>query len=263
MWESCPAATAESDVAGGGVVRPPRALLSAWTQHQPTILIVEDHDHAHVPRRQPGRRRLRAAGGRLRAPTAQRLIGDQVPDLGDHRPRAAGPRRARAALRASATPIRSRGRLDPDLPLLILTGRASELDRLRGFERGCDDYLVKPFSYPRAPGPGGGAPAAHAAPAAGLRAGCGSARWSSIRWRARSGSTARRSSCPRRSSRCCARWPTSPTRVFTREELLRGVWGFQSLGQTRTLDSHASRLRKKLAAGSERSWSTCGESATG
>jgi DNA-binding response OmpR family regulator len=37
-----------------------------------------------------------------------------------------------------------------------------------------------------------------------------------------------------------------PTRVFTREELLRGVWGFRSMGTTRTLDSHASRLRKKL-----------------
>ena len=37
-----------------------------------------------------------------------------------------------------------------------------------------------------------------------------------------------------------------PTRVFTREELLRGVWGFRSLGQTRTLDSHAFRLRQKL-----------------
>jgi DNA-binding response OmpR family regulator len=37
-----------------------------------------------------------------------------------------------------------------------------------------------------------------------------------------------------------------PIRVFTREELLRGVWGFRSLGTTRTLDSHASRLRKKL-----------------
>jgi DNA-binding response OmpR family regulator len=37
-----------------------------------------------------------------------------------------------------------------------------------------------------------------------------------------------------------------PTRVFTREELLRGVWGYRSMGMTRTLDSHASRLRKKL-----------------
>jgi DNA-binding response OmpR family regulator len=34
--------------------------------------------------------------------------------------------------------------------------------------------------------------------------------------------------------------------VFTKEELLRDVWGFKSMGRTRTLDSHASRLRRKL-----------------
>jgi DNA-binding response OmpR family regulator len=38
-----------------------------------------------------------------------------------------------------------------------------------------------------------------------------------------------------------------PDRVFTKEQLLREVWGFRSLGRTRTLDSHASRLRRKLA----------------
>jgi DNA-binding response OmpR family regulator len=37
-----------------------------------------------------------------------------------------------------------------------------------------------------------------------------------------------------------------PRRVFTKEELLRDVWGFRSMGRTRTLDSHASRLRRKL-----------------
>ena len=37
-----------------------------------------------------------------------------------------------------------------------------------------------------------------------------------------------------------------PMRVFTKEELLRDVWGFRSMGRTRTLDSHASRLRRKL-----------------
>jgi DNA-binding response OmpR family regulator len=39
---------------------------------------------------------------------------------------------------------------------------------------------------------------------------------------------------------------TQPLRVFTKEELLREVWGFVSLGCTRTLDTHASRLRRKL-----------------
>jgi DNA-binding response OmpR family regulator len=38
------------------------------------------------------------------------------------------------------------------------------------------------------------------------------------------------------------RWASMP------EELLREVWGFRSLGRTRTLDSHASRLRRKLSA---------------
>ena len=36
--------------------------------------------------------------------------------------------------------------------------------------------------------------------------------------------------------------------MFSKERLLRDVWGFRSLGRTRTLDSHASRLRRKLAA---------------
>ena len=38
-----------------------------------------------------------------------------------------------------------------------------------------------------------------------------------------------------------------PTRVWTKDELLRDVWGFRSMGRTRTLDSHACRLRNKLA----------------
>lgn len=39
-----------------------------------------------------------------------------------------------------------------------------------------------------------------------------------------------------------------PTRVFTKRELLRDVWGFRGNERSRTLDSHASRLRRKLAA---------------
>jgi DNA-binding response OmpR family regulator len=43
-----------------------------------------------------------------------------------------------------------------------------------------------------------------------------------------------------------------PTKVFSREELLRGVWGFVAMGQTRTLDSHAFRLRQKLNRSGDR-----------
>ncbi len=41
-----------------------------------------------------------------------------------------------------------------------------------------------------------------------------------------------------------------PRRVFTKDELLRDVWGFRGHCRTRTLDSHVSRLRSKLVRGS-------------
>jgi DNA-binding response OmpR family regulator len=40
---------------------------------------------------------------------------------------------------------------------------------------------------------------------------------------------------------------SNPTRLFTKEELLRDVWQFRSRAMTRTVDSHASRLRRKLS----------------
>ena len=45
-----------------------------------------------------------------------------------------------------------------------------------------------------------------------------------------------------------------PDRVFTREQLLRDVWGFRTYVPTRTLESHASRVRRKLAAAGRPGW---------
>jgi len=45
---------------------------------------------------------------------------------------------------------------------------------------------------------------------------------------------------------------SDPTRVFTKRELLRTVWGYQDEGSTRTLDSHACRVRQKLARDGDR-----------
>ena len=39
-------------------------------------------------------------------------------------------------------------RVDPSLPIVMLSAAGEELDRLRGLERGADDYVVKPFAYP-------------------------------------------------------------------------------------------------------------------
>jgi DNA-binding response OmpR family regulator len=38
-------------------------------------------------------------------------------------------------------------RIDPSLPVIMLTARASDADRVRGFARGADDYVVKPITY--------------------------------------------------------------------------------------------------------------------
>jgi DNA-binding response OmpR family regulator len=135
-------------------------------------------------------------------------------------------------------------RIDPAIPIVVLTGRVDELDRLRGFARGCDDYVCKPFSYPEL--------------------------------RARVEALLRRAELRRRPARLrvgdlevdsAARvvrlrgapvtlsqkefalvraLASDPTRVFTKDELLRTIWGFRTLGSTRTLDSHACRLRHKL-----------------
>ncbi len=48
-----------------------------------------------------------------------------------------------------------------------------------------------------------------------------------------------------------ARLASNPRRVFTKEELLREVWGYRSFCRTRTLESHASRVRRKLALGAD------------
>jgi DNA-binding response OmpR family regulator len=45
---------------------------------------------------------------------------------------------------------------------------------------------------------------------------------------------------------------SDPSRVFTKDELLRSIWGYRARGSTRTLDSHACRLRHKLGAHGDR-----------
>jgi DNA-binding response OmpR family regulator len=141
-------------------------------------------------------------------------------------------------------------RLDPSLPLLILSGRTAEVDRLRGFARGCDDFLAKPFSYGEL----------RARIEAVLRRtrerpGQGSLRVGELEVDPPSREVRLRGERVPLSQKEFAlllALAAEPTRVFTKEELLRGVWGFRSMGTTRTLDSHACRLRQKLSAGGHR-----------
>ena len=132
----------------------------------------------------------------------------------------------------------------------MLTGRSGELDRVRGFERGADDFVTKPFSYPelRAGWPRS---------CGGCSRGCGSGGcgWATSRSIPASREVrlrGRRIELSQKEFALLRALAAAPTRVFTKEELLRDVWGFRSLGATRTLDSHACRLRQKLGTGGDR-----------
>src|SRR3954447_10302431 len=124
-------------------------------------------------------------------------------------------------------------RVDPRTPVLVLSGRAAELDRVRGFERGCDDYVAKPFSYPELRARVGALLArANQRRAMGrLRVGDLEVHPSSRRVLLR-GTPIELSQKEFALLRTLA---TEPTKVWTKEELLRSIWGFRSMGSYRRL----------------------------
>jgi DNA-binding response OmpR family regulator len=142
-------------------------------------------------------------------------------------------------------------RIDPDLPIIVLSGRTDETDRLRGFDRGADDFVPKPFLYGEL--------------LARIRALLRRANGRPQRGVMRVGELTIDPST--RAVRLAGRpvhlsakefallqaLAEQPTRVYGKQELLRDVWGYLSMGNTRTLDAHACRLRKKLSA-SSRPW---------
>jgi DNA-binding response OmpR family regulator len=138
-------------------------------------------------------------------------------------------------------------RADPDmawLPVLMLTARASEVDRVGGLEAGADDYLVKPFSTPEL--------------VARLRA---LLRRAPDRRRARVGDlvidveaarvqkAGRDVDLTRREFELIAFLAAHPGRVFGRGELLDRVWGEDFLGTERTVDQHVAQLRQRVGEG--------------
>jgi DNA-binding response OmpR family regulator len=141
-------------------------------------------------------------------------------------------------------------RLDPALPVVIVSGRTGELDRVRGFERGADDFVAKPFSYGELRlRIAAVLRRAHERPHRGrLRVGALVVDPSAREARLRGTVVA----LAAREFTLLRTLAAAPTHVFTKEQLLREVWGFRSLGSTRTLDSHACRLRRKLARDGDR-----------
>jgi two-component system phosphate regulon response regulator PhoB len=138
----------------------------------------------------------------------------------------------------------------PNVPIIMLTARGEEADRIRGLSTGADDYVVKPFSLPEL-----------------------MARIKAILRRTAPGRLAeilkigdieldRGAHKVTRGLRQVRLGPTefrlleflmeSSGRVLSRAQLLDGVWGRDAFVDERTVDVHIGRLRKALIRGNER-----------
>ncbi|MCB9899270.1 MAG: response regulator transcription factor [Planctomycetes bacterium] len=138
----------------------------------------------------------------------------------------------------------------PGLPVILVTARGSESDRIAGLEGGADDYVVKPFSAkellarvgavlrrsPERPVPGGT-----------LRIGGRTLELAERRVTLAGGEVRPLSE---KETALLAHLVRARGRCVTRDELLREVWGLDPKGlQTRTVDMHVVRLREKLHDG--------------
>jgi DNA-binding response OmpR family regulator len=129
------------------------------------------------------------------------------------------------------------------LPVLMLTARASEFDRVEGLEAGADDYLVKPFSSAELV----------ARVRALLRRVRPQRRFAvgslMVDLDAAHASVAGEAlALTRREFELLAFLAGHPGRVFTRSELLDRVWGEDFIGTDRTVDQHVAQLRARIGA---------------
>jgi DNA-binding response OmpR family regulator len=138
-------------------------------------------------------------------------------------------------------------RVRPTVPVIILTARGTEDDRVRGLKMGADDYVVKPFSarellarveavLRRSPGRGNEVPGAK------LGRAVIDLQRREICW-----SEQERGDLSETESAILAFLVANRKRAVSREELLTHVWGIEPQGlETRTVDMHIARLRTKL-----------------
>jgi DNA-binding response OmpR family regulator len=133
-----------------------------------------------------------------------------------------------------------------DVPVIVLgPPDADTIDRVRALQDGADDFLVRPFHYEELVARIR-AVLRRAAPAAPTVTAVGELRVDRVtRCVTVAGSQVELAG---KEYELLLALAADPTRVFTKAELLRDVWGFRASARTRTLDSHACRLRRKIGA---------------
>jgi Response regulators consisting of a CheY-like receiver domain and a winged-helix DNA-binding domain len=140
--------------------------------------------------------------------------------------------------------IRRRG----EMPVIFLTARSAEVDRVVGLELGADDYVTKPFSpreltarvraiLRRANGNGGAA-----------KAGARKSAWEHDEARCRILFRGNALELTRNEYRLLATLVKAPGRVFSREQLMQAAWDDPGAAMDRTVDAHVKLLRAKLRA---------------
>jgi two-component system phosphate regulon response regulator PhoB len=130
------------------------------------------------------------------------------------------------------------------VPIIMLTAREDEDDRIRGLDTGADDYVTKPFS-PRELLARVAAVMRRIRPVlAGKTIEVADITLDPVAHRVERAGTARKLGPT--DSRLLQVWMESPGRVFTRNQLLDGVWGTESDIELRTVDVHIRRLRKAI-----------------
>ena len=137
-------------------------------------------------------------------------------------------------------------RKSSQLPILMLTAKGEEIDRIVGLELGADDYIVKPFS-PRE---------VVARIKAVLRRTAEQPKsdtavitYNGLTIDLKSYTVTLRGEpvvCTPKEIEILHMLASNPGQVFTREQLLSKVWGYDFAGETRTVDTHIKRIRAKL-----------------
>jgi DNA-binding response OmpR family regulator len=149
-------------------------------------------------------------------------------------------------IRAGARPF------DRDAVVLVLSRHATRLDLLRAFDHGADDVVTKPFSYPELRARLGAILRRRQAREPGEIIRVGDLE---IDTRARVVLLAGEPlGLTQREFTLLCHLAVEPARVFTKDELLQELWGMRDGASTRTLDSHACRLRHELSEHGDRSW---------